>query len=89
MTAMKRLIAFLSLAALAFAQPAYAQSILRDAETEALFADMSRPLIVAAGLSPRTVKIVLHQDDSDQRLRRGRADRLRPFRTARRRRQRQ
>ena len=33
-------------------QPAAAQSILRDAETEALLRDMSRPLIEAAGLEP-------------------------------------
>jgi predicted Zn-dependent protease len=41
------------------ARPAAAQSILRDAETEALFADMSKPLIEAAGLDPRNVRIVL------------------------------
>ncbi|MEY3703457.1 MAG: hypothetical protein RLZZ561_1077, partial [Pseudomonadota bacterium] len=34
-------------------QPAFAQSILRDAETEALFADMSADIIRAAGLEPR------------------------------------
>ena len=62
---MKRLIAaFCALALLLAAQPAAAQSILRDAETEALFADMSRPLIVAAGLSPDNVKVVLINDDS-------------------------
>ncbi len=44
------------------AQPAMAQSILRDAETEALFADMSAPLIRAAGLSPRNVQVVLIYD---------------------------
>ena len=51
--------------ALAFAmvQPAYAQSILRDSETELLFRDMSRPLIEAAGLDPANVKIVLINDD--------------------------
>ncbi len=43
------------------AQPASAQSlsILRDAETEAFFRDVARPLIVAAGLTPRSVQIVL------------------------------
>ena len=43
-------------------QPAYAQSILRDAETEALFADMSVDIIRAAGLEPRHVQIVLIND---------------------------
>lgn len=41
------------------AQPAMAQSILRDAETEALLDEMSAPLIAAAGLNPRNVKVVL------------------------------
>jgi len=43
-------------------QPAAAQSILRDAETEALFNDMSAPLIKAAGLDPKNVDIVLIGD---------------------------
>ncbi|HEV2746706.1 MAG TPA: M48 family metalloprotease [Allosphingosinicella sp.] len=46
------------------AQPAMAQSLLRDAETEALFRDMSRPLIAAAGLRPENVQIVLVGDKS-------------------------
>ena len=46
------------------AQPVMAQSILRDAETEALLNDMSRPLIEAAGLSPKNVKIVMIADNS-------------------------
>lgn len=55
----------LGLAALAAAiQPAVAQSILRDAETEALFRDMARPLVSAAGLDPRNVDIVLIGDGS-------------------------
>lgn len=45
-------------------QPVLAQSILRDAETEALFHDMSLPLIKAAGLDPRNVRIVLIGDKS-------------------------
>ncbi len=45
-------------------QPAAAQSILRDAETEALFDDMSEPLIRAAGLDPRNVDIILIGDKS-------------------------
>ncbi|MDG2003315.1 MAG: M48 family metalloprotease [Novosphingobium sp.] len=36
-----------------------AQSILRDAETEALLNDMAAPLVEAAGLEPRNVDIVL------------------------------
>jgi len=52
------MIAILAVYALV-AQPASAQSILRDAETEALLAEMSRPLIEAAGLDPRNVQVVL------------------------------
>ena len=44
------------------AQPAAAQSVLRDAETELLFRDISRPLVQAAGLDPRNVRIVLLKD---------------------------
>lgn len=52
-------------AALAFAaQPALAQSILRDAETEALLNDMAAPLVKAAGLDPKNVDIVLVNDPS-------------------------
>ncbi|MBZ6383280.1 M48 family metalloprotease [Sphingomonas sanguinis] len=61
---MKRLIAAFAATAVLWAQPAAAQSILRDAETEALFADMSAPIIKAAGLNPHDVKIVLINDDS-------------------------
>nr|WP_231568253.1 M48 family metalloprotease [Novosphingobium malaysiense] len=46
------------------ATPAAAQSILRDAETEALLHDMATPLIKAAGLDPANVDIVLVQDSS-------------------------
>lgn len=53
------------LAALALAaQPVAAQSILRDAETEALLRDMATPLIAAAGLDPRNVDIVMINDPS-------------------------
>ena len=45
-------------------QPAAAQSILRDAETEALLNEMSAPLITAAGLRPQDVRIALVNDDS-------------------------
>lgn len=52
----------LMLALVAWPQQALAQSVLRDAETEQWLGDISRPLILAAGLSPRTVKIVLLND---------------------------
>ncbi len=45
-------------------QPAMAQSILRDAETEAFFEEISAPLIKAAGLDPAHVDIVLINDRS-------------------------
>jgi predicted Zn-dependent protease len=44
--------------------PAAAQSILRDAETEAFFRDISRDLVVAAGLDPRNVQFILVGDPS-------------------------
>jgi predicted Zn-dependent protease len=44
------------------AQNAQAQSILRDAETEALFREMANPLVKAAGLDPKNVDIVLVND---------------------------
>jgi predicted Zn-dependent protease len=52
------------LAAVLAAQPAMAQSILRDAETEAFFDEISAPLIEAAGLDPNNVDIVLINDKS-------------------------
>jgi predicted Zn-dependent protease len=61
---MKRLIALLSAVLLLWVQPAAAQSLLRDAETEAWLADISRPLFTAAGLSPANAKVVLIQDSS-------------------------
>lgn len=58
----------LMLAALALtgvsARPAAAQSILRDAETEALLRDMAAPLVKASGLRPGDVDIVLVNDSS-------------------------
>jgi predicted Zn-dependent protease len=61
------LVRLMMVVALAFAalvaQPAAAQSMLRDAETEALFRDISAPLIQAAGLRPEDVRIVLIHDD--------------------------
>jgi predicted Zn-dependent protease len=58
---------FLMLVAMCFAvaaQPAQAQSILRDAETETLLRDISKPLIQASGLRPEDVQVVLVNDDS-------------------------
>ena len=45
-------------------RPVAAQSILRDAETEALFQDMMDPLLVAAGLKPGQVRVHLLGDRS-------------------------
>ncbi len=59
---MKRLLAACSAAIFVCAQPAAAQSVLRDAETEAMFAEMIQPLAKAAGMTPRDVKVVLLQD---------------------------
>ena len=51
-----------SLLFFAAARPALAQAILRDSETELLFKDISDPLIEAAGLDPKSVKVVLIND---------------------------
>jgi predicted Zn-dependent protease len=52
-----------ALAALALSSaPAAAQAVLRDAETEALFHDLATPLVIAAGLDPKNVDIVLVND---------------------------
>jgi predicted Zn-dependent protease len=54
--------------AVSFVQPAAAAdddsgpSVLRDTETEALFRDLSIPLIKAANLDPQSVHVVLLQD---------------------------
>ena len=45
-------------------QPVAAQSVLRDAETEALLRDMSQPIIAATGLDPKNVDVVLVNDSS-------------------------
>ncbi|MDZ4308646.1 M48 family metalloprotease [Allopontixanthobacter sp.] len=58
-----RLIAMLAAVSL-MAQPAAAQSILRDAETEALLQEMAEPLAQAAGLAPGNLEIVLINDPS-------------------------
>jgi len=67
MRSLNRLLALvMALAALTVftARPALAQSILRDAESEAVLQDMSAPLIEAAGLEPENVEIVLVNDPS-------------------------
>jgi predicted Zn-dependent protease len=58
-----RILALLALLSISL-QPAYAQSILRDAETEAFFDEISEPLIRAAGLDPANVDVVLINDKS-------------------------
>ena len=63
MRLLARVLALLAALSLA-AQPAAAQSILRDAETEALLDDMAAPLIEAAGLQPSNVDVVLIGDQS-------------------------
>ena len=59
-----RTLTTIAAAAVIAAQPAMAQSILRDAETEAFFDEISAPLIQAAGLDPNNVDIVLINDKS-------------------------
>src|SRR5688500_19356478 len=60
-----RLLMLAMLLALSVARPAAAAGdgqLLRDSETELLFEDMARPLILAAGLDPNSVEIVLLND---------------------------
>lgn len=59
-----RAVLTLTLAASCCVQPAVAQSVLRDAETEAFFQEISAPLVKAAGLDPKNVDIVLINDKS-------------------------
>lgn len=58
-----RLLAALALL-MTMASPAAAQSILRDAETEALLQDMLDPLVEAAGMRPGQVDVRLINDNS-------------------------
>ncbi|MEO7240478.1 MAG: M48 family metalloprotease [Sphingomicrobium sp.] len=62
LTRLARLLMLFAVAAIAVAQPAAAQSVLRDSETEQLFADIARPLILAAGLDPKSTQVVLLND---------------------------
>jgi predicted Zn-dependent protease len=63
-----RLVMLVLMLSMAAVRPAYAQqgdsgpSVLRDTETERLFKDMSRPIVVAAGLDPNSVNVVLLND---------------------------
>ena len=63
-----RLVMLMLVLSMATVRPAFAQQadsgpqILRDTETERLFKDMARPLIVAAGLDPNSVNVVLLND---------------------------
>ncbi len=59
-----RLLMLALVLSLGLIRPAYADDpgILRDTETEALFRDMAKPLIVAAGLDPASTKVVLLGD---------------------------
>lgn len=63
LSALRFLVLLIAIFALG-ARPAFAQSVLRDAETEAFMRDMARPLVDAASLDPRSVQFVLIQDDS-------------------------
>ncbi len=62
MKALFRLVVTMLCATALLVQPAAAQSILRDAETEALLRDMSAPLVEAAGLPKGNVEFALIGD---------------------------
>jgi predicted Zn-dependent protease len=61
-----RMLMLVLMLGLATARPASAQeqgpSILRDTETEALFDEVAKPLVEAARLDPKSVKVVLLND---------------------------
>jgi len=59
-----RLLAISALLGLVMARPAFAQSVLRDAETEALIHEATVPLIRAAGLSEKNVQVLVINDPS-------------------------
>lgn len=62
MTRLLRLLMAGLLLFFAAARPAMAQEILRDSETELLFKQISDPLIDAAGLDRKSVRVVLIKD---------------------------
>ena len=62
-----RLLMMALILSIGLSRPAVAQQdagpqVLRDTETELLFKDMSRPLVLAAGLDPHSVNVVLLND---------------------------
>ena len=61
-SALVRLSAILLLSFIVAARPVMAQSILRDAETEIFFAEISAPLAKAAWLEPKNLEVVLVHD---------------------------
>jgi len=61
-TFLARLAMLIAASFAALMPPAAAQQVLRDAETEALLREISRPLVEAAGLQPENVRIVLIHD---------------------------
>ncbi|MBC2778509.1 M48 family metalloprotease [Parasphingopyxis sp. GrpM-11] len=63
-TMIARAALFVLLAMVLAVRPVAAQSILRDAETEALLNDMAAPLVEAAGLQSNGFEIVLVNDQS-------------------------
>ncbi|MCA0903380.1 MULTISPECIES: M48 family metalloprotease [Qipengyuania] len=63
MRLLSHLFALVALLVLA-AQPLAAQSVLRDAETEAFLDEIAAPLVEAAGLEPGNVEMVLINDPS-------------------------
>ena len=62
LSAMTRMLMLALVLAVATARPASAESILRDSETELLFRDISKPLIIAAGLDPKSTNVALLND---------------------------
>jgi predicted Zn-dependent protease len=62
MARLVRLVAAILFSFALLARPAAAQQILRDAETEAFFNDISSPLIQAANLDPKNVQVMLIND---------------------------
>jgi predicted Zn-dependent protease len=59
-----RALALCALFGLVLSRPALAQSILRDAETEALMVEATAPLIRAAGLDEKNVQVIVINDPS-------------------------
>jgi predicted Zn-dependent protease len=60
----RTLVSGLAALALAATAPASAQEVLRDAETEQFLKDVTRPMIIAANLDPKSVQVMLVGDPS-------------------------